>query len=239
MVSGGQIINAIAGDGSAELTFATPSAKGGTLSGYIVTLSQGDTPLSLKFSRVQQGSTSTGSTTIMGTISTETANDTTIAIAGLTNGKSYTVGLVATFDGASDVIFQSAQVTPKAAKPVASSIPKVVPGDQSFQITFGTPVAKSGTTLSGYSVELQGDGGPWTLEFSSPTARTNATATPTKSITGTITSVGASTTTIEIASITNAKTYTVSVTANFNGASGATHVPVLTATKVTPTAPKK
>lgn len=113
---------AVPGDGSAQLTFATPTTKGGTLSGYTVTVGQGSaTPTTLKISSPEQGMKSTGSTTITAMISAETPASVTITLTGLTNGKTYTVGLTATFDGASDVAYQNAEVTPAKPKPVVPS----------------------------------------------------------------------------------------------------------------------
>ena len=113
------------GDKTIELTFPTPSAKGGTLTGYTVTLSTGSTgaDVSLKFSSPKEGTKVTGGIPITGEISSVSGAKTTIDLAGLTNGESYTVGLTATFNGASDLEFEDAtNVKPDAApvKPAPS-----------------------------------------------------------------------------------------------------------------------
>jgi hypothetical protein len=226
---------AVPGNGSAQLTFTTASAKVGTLSGYKVTVASAQgSPVSLTFVSPKQGAKSTGSPTITGVISVESAADTTIEISGLKNGEGYTLGLTATFDGAADLVYASENVTPSGPKVQSSPKPRIVAGNQSARVSFPTPAAKSGT-LSGYTVSISSkDASPVALKFSSSAA--GAQSLESGAFVGKIASVTGSATTLSISGLTNGTTYTLTVTANFEGAADET---VLPATSVTPVEPKK
>ena len=115
------------GDRKIDLTFSTPTAKGGTLTGYTVTLSSGTpaTTVTLKFASSKAGTKATGSATISGEISADSGGSATIELGGLTNGQSYSVGLTATFTGAPDVVFEALSgVKPAAPKPATKPKPK-------------------------------------------------------------------------------------------------------------------
>lgn len=221
------------GNGSAQISFTTPSAKGGTLSGYTLTVTLGNaTPVTLKLADTKQGTQSTGSKTITATISSATASDTTIEITGLTNGQKYTLGLTANFNGAADEVFESADVTPTTTAPPAPKW-KVLAGDGNFQLSFPTPAAKT-AILSGYTLTLSEAYKPsLSLKFPSPKQDSQAIADTAR---GKISSVTASITTITVAGLSNGTDYDVGLVANFNGAADQT---LVSSAKVTPAAPKK
>lgn len=235
--AGKPTLKATPGDGSVELAFSTPTAKGGTLSGYTLTLTPSGAakPVTLQFAKPAQGTASTGDSKISGTISIVSGSGTTIDISGLKNGQSYTVGLTGSFDGASAVVFQTVDVTPTATKPQDSSQPKVSAGDKNAQLIFQTPTPTNGT-LSGYTVALTpGDHTSFSLQITGITKDSSATApAPNAGVTATITKVTGGVTTVTVAGLLNDTTYTITLTANVTG--GGSDQPIITAVKVTPTA---
>jgi hypothetical protein len=146
------------GDKTIGLSFSTPAAKGGTLTGYTVTLST-DSPAStvtLKFSSPKEGTKATGSATITGEISSDSGGNTAIDLAGLTNGQSYTAGLTATFGGASDVEYEAvANVKPAppaspATKPSPPSIKTTTSSASAITVVFAAP-ANGGDPITGFT----------------------------------------------------------------------------------------
>jgi hypothetical protein len=146
------------GDKSISLSFSTPSAKSETLSGYTVTLSTGSptNSVTLKFASPKQGTKATGSSTITGNISSEAGGSTEIVLGSLTNGQSYTVGLAATFNGASDLTYEDvANIKPEAApvsgsRPSAPTIKTAESKANTMTITFDAP-ADGGSPITGYT----------------------------------------------------------------------------------------
>jgi len=104
----------------------------------------------------------------------------------------------------------------KAATPTKPTF-KVTAGDKKAELLFATPSAKA-ATLSGYSVKLTSaaPSATVTLKFASPTMGTKATGGAT--ITGNIAADSSGNTTIDLNGLTNGRTYTASLSANFSGA---------------------
>jgi hypothetical protein len=123
---------AVVGDKKIALSFPTPTAKGGTLSGYDVTVSTDGPPsgnLTLKFSSPKEGTKATIGATLAGEIAAVSGGNTNIEVTGLTNGQVYSVGLTATFSGAPDDEFEPVAnlkpTGPAATTPKPTGIAKI------------------------------------------------------------------------------------------------------------------
>jgi hypothetical protein len=107
---------------------------------------------------------------------------------------------------------------------------KAVGGNQSVELSFTTPTVKS-ATLNGYTVTLtHGNTSPVTLEFADAKQGTKSTGGNT--VTGAISSVAGSDTTIAIKGLTNETSYVIGLSGHFRSASDV----VFENVTVTPTA---
>jgi hypothetical protein len=148
---------AIPGDKTITLHFAPPLATGGTLIGYAVSLSTTNAAenLTLKFPSPKSGTKATGSGSISGVVSADAGGNTTIALGALTNGESYTIGLTADFNGASDVEFTSVTgvkpdaPAPTVPKPSAPTIKETSSKAGILNVTVDPP-ANGSTLITGY-----------------------------------------------------------------------------------------
>ena len=135
--------SAVAGNGSATISFGAPGSNGGSaITGYTVTASDG-----------------TGSG-LGGDGNTCTATDPTdsCTITGLTNGTSYTFTVTATnAAGTSAPSAPSAAVTPVTVAGAPTNV-SATPGNGVATITWTAPSSNGGTAIVGYIVTASPDG---------------------------------------------------------------------------------
>jgi uncharacterized repeat protein (TIGR02543 family) len=122
-------VTAVAGNGQATITFTAPADNGGSaITGYRVT----STP---------------------GNIVVETTNDsTTVSVAGLTNGTSYTFTVEALNAAGYGVVSAASEaVTPMTVAGAPTEVTAVA-GNEQATITFTAPTDNGGSTIIGYRV---------------------------------------------------------------------------------------
>src|SRR5207237_993690 len=122
-------VTATAGNGSATVTFTTPSANGSPITGYTVTSNPGNIA-------------ATGSVS-------------PIAVAGLANGTSYTFTVTATNSAGPGAPWApSNAVTPAhvVGVPGAPTGVSAIAGTASARVSFTAPVSNGGSTITGYIV---------------------------------------------------------------------------------------
>jgi hypothetical protein len=135
---------ATAGDAAATVTWGAPTVDGGSpVTGYVVSVYQGD------------------ATTAFRTL-TAPAGATTTQVSGLTNGTPYTFTVAAVNSvGTSPASGRSASVTPaaQATVPGAPVLGTVTAGNTTASVTWAAPTADGGAAISGYRVSVfQGAG---------------------------------------------------------------------------------
>ncbi len=128
---------AVAGDGSATVTWTAPGDDGGSaVTGYVVTVLDGEQELD------------SAAVTVTGT---------SASVTGLTNGTAYTFTIAAANAvGAGDPSARSAAVTPAraAVAPGAPTITSATGGDAAASLGWAAPVDDGGSPITGYEVAV-------------------------------------------------------------------------------------
>jgi hypothetical protein len=125
---------AVAGDGSAVVSWKAPSSTGGSaITGYTVTSVPG------------------------GASATVPAGVTSVTLTGLTNGTSYAFQVVATNAVGASTAATSAAVVP-AGPPSAPTSVKAVAGTSSATVSWKLPLSTGGARMTGYTVVAQPGG---------------------------------------------------------------------------------
>ena len=153
-------VSSIPGNGKVELAWAAPTGDGGSaITGYRIEAEANGGPWTTAIA--DTGTTSTNAT-----------------VTGLTNGTSYRFRISAINSaGAGIASAPSIAVIPNAIPSPPTGV-SVTPGNAEVQIAWTVPAEDGGSPITGYRVEAEANGGPWTTAIADTgTTSTNATMT--------------------------------------------------------------
>ena len=153
-------VSSIPGNGKVELAWAAPTGDGGSaITGYRIEAEANGGPWTTAIA--DTGTTSTNAT-----------------VTGLTNGTSYRFRISAINSaGAGIASAPSIAVIPIAIPSPPTGV-SVTPGNAEVQIAWTVPAEDGGSPITGYRVEAEANGGPWTTAIADTgTTSTNATMT--------------------------------------------------------------